>query len=111
MPAIRMVGAGLGRTGTLSLKLALEKLLGAPCYHMMAVRPELQGKGVGGALLRDALRVCARTAAPIVLTTHKAINVRFYLREGFFVTHEEQVSPAGAAPYTVWCMRRDAGSA
>ena len=37
MPAIRMVGAGLGRTGTLSLKLALEKLLGAPCYHMMEV--------------------------------------------------------------------------
>ncbi len=31
---LRIVGAGLGRTGTLSLKLALEKLLGAPCYHM-----------------------------------------------------------------------------
>jgi hypothetical protein len=34
---LRIVGAGLGRTGTLSLKLALEKLLGAPCYHMMEV--------------------------------------------------------------------------
>jgi hypothetical protein len=34
---LRVVGAGLGRTGTLSLKLALEKLLGAPCYHMMEV--------------------------------------------------------------------------
>lgn len=32
--SLRIVGAGLGRTGTLSLKLALEKLLGAPCYHM-----------------------------------------------------------------------------
>ena len=32
---LRIVGAGLGRTGTLSLKFALEKLLGAPCYHMM----------------------------------------------------------------------------
>ena len=31
---LRVVGAGLGRTGTLSLKIALEKLLGAPCYHM-----------------------------------------------------------------------------
>lgn len=28
-----MVGAGVGRTGTASLKLALERLLGAPCYH------------------------------------------------------------------------------
>jgi len=32
---MRLVGAGLGRTGTLSLKQALEHLLGAPCYHMM----------------------------------------------------------------------------
>jgi len=34
---VRVVGAGLGRTGTLSLKVALEKLLGGPCYHMMEV--------------------------------------------------------------------------
>ncbi|HEY2774162.1 MAG TPA: sulfotransferase [Candidatus Binatia bacterium] len=35
--SLRIVGAGLGRTGTLSLKLALEQLLGAPCYHMAEV--------------------------------------------------------------------------
>ena len=34
---IRVVGAGLGRTGTASLKKALERLLGAPCYHMQEV--------------------------------------------------------------------------
>jgi hypothetical protein len=34
---LRVVGAGLGRTGTMSLKLALERLLGAPCYHMAEV--------------------------------------------------------------------------
>jgi hypothetical protein len=33
--ALRVVGAGLGRTGTLSLKQALEQLLGGPCYHMV----------------------------------------------------------------------------
>jgi hypothetical protein len=33
--ALRVVGAGLGRTGTNSLKLALETLLGAPSYHML----------------------------------------------------------------------------
>jgi hypothetical protein len=32
--ALRVVGAGVGRTGTTSLKLALEQLLEAPCYHM-----------------------------------------------------------------------------
>jgi hypothetical protein len=39
---LRVVGAGLGRTGTHSLKLALEQLLGGPCYHMVEVfgRPD-----------------------------------------------------------------------
>ena len=32
---LRVVGAGLPRTGTMSLKHALERLLGEPCYHMM----------------------------------------------------------------------------
>lgn len=32
---MRVIGSGLGRTGTRSLKEALELLLGAPCYHMM----------------------------------------------------------------------------
>jgi hypothetical protein len=31
---LKVIGAGLGRTGTLSLKLALEKLGLGPCYHM-----------------------------------------------------------------------------
>src|SRR3954447_5397952 len=30
-----VVGAGFGRTGTLSLKLALERLGFGPCHHMM----------------------------------------------------------------------------
>jgi Sulfotransferase domain len=34
---LRVVGAGLARTGTTSLKLALERLLGGPCYHMLDV--------------------------------------------------------------------------
>ena len=32
--ALNVVGAGFGRTGTLSLKYALEKLGFGPCYHM-----------------------------------------------------------------------------
>jgi len=31
---LKAVGAGLGRTGTLSLKAALAIIYGAPCYHM-----------------------------------------------------------------------------
>jgi hypothetical protein len=34
---LRVIGAGVGRTGTLSLKLALERLLGGPCHHMLEI--------------------------------------------------------------------------
>jgi hypothetical protein len=60
---LRVVGAGLGRTGTRSLKDALEQLLGAPCYHMLEVfgRPQdppvwtraLRGEPVDFAALLD----------------------------------------------------------
>jgi len=35
--ALQVIGAGFGRTGTLSLKAALEKLGFGPCYHMIEV--------------------------------------------------------------------------
>lgn len=60
---LRVVGAGLPRTGTLSLKTALERLLGAPCYHMSELfkHPEhipawadaAEGKPVDWAALLD----------------------------------------------------------
>jgi len=39
---LRIIGAGFGRTGTSSLKMALEQLGFAPCYHMfeVAAHPE-----------------------------------------------------------------------
>ena len=58
--ALQVVGAGLGRTGTHSLKVAFEQLLGGPCYHMVEVfgRPDQRdtwaaavprrGGGLGG---------------------------------------------------------------
>jgi hypothetical protein len=39
---LKVIGAGLGRTGTMSLKLALEKLLGGPCYHMTELFEHLE---------------------------------------------------------------------
>lgn len=39
---LKVLGAGLGRTGTLSLKLALEQLLGGRCYHMLELRQRLE---------------------------------------------------------------------
>jgi hypothetical protein len=39
---MRLIGAGLPRTGTLSQKIALEMLGLAPCYHMVNVLGELE---------------------------------------------------------------------
>ena len=36
---LKVVGAGVGRTGTHSLKVALEQLLGGRCHHMVEVFP------------------------------------------------------------------------
>lgn len=40
--SLNVIGAGLGRTGTNSLKVALERLLGGRCYHMLELieRPD-----------------------------------------------------------------------
>lgn len=37
--AVRVIGAGFGRTGTASLKAALEELGFDKCYHMTEVFP------------------------------------------------------------------------
>jgi len=37
--ALKVIGAGFGRTGTNSLKLALETLASQPCHHMLEVLP------------------------------------------------------------------------
>ena len=49
---LRVVGAGLGRTGTNSLKFALERLLGGPCYHMTEVFAHLDHVPTWTAALR-----------------------------------------------------------
>lgn len=42
--SIKVVGAGVGRTGTHSLKLALEQLLDGRCHHMVEVFPSEEQK-------------------------------------------------------------------
>lgn len=59
--ALSVVGAGFGRTGTLSLKLALEQLGLGPCHHMMEVfanpaqAPVWHSAAKGGAVDWDEL--------------------------------------------------------
>jgi hypothetical protein len=55
MTTLRVVGAGLPRTGTQSLQLALEELLGGRCYHMREIpgHPFDLGEGWNRALAGD----------------------------------------------------------
>ncbi len=43
---LRAIGAGLPRTGTTSLKAALEQLTGESCYHMTEFFPRAETQGV-----------------------------------------------------------------
>ena len=52
---MEVIGAGFGRTGTLSLKAALERLGFSPCYHMV----EVPRRG-HGPFWREAMRRKAR---------------------------------------------------
>ena len=52
---LRIIGAGLGRTGTTSLKLALQDLLGGPCYHMLEVRERPEDPDSMGRCLRRSI--------------------------------------------------------
>ena len=53
--ALQVIGAGLGRTGTTSLKQALELLLGGRCYHMFEVRERAEDADVWGAAYSGSL--------------------------------------------------------
>jgi hypothetical protein len=43
--ALQVIGAGLPRTGTTSLKAAIERLTGEPCYHMIEFYPRAEEHG------------------------------------------------------------------
>ena len=51
--SLKVIGAGFGRTGTLSLKLALEELGLGPCYHMIEVNAHREHDALWLALARS----------------------------------------------------------
>jgi Sulfotransferase domain len=50
--SLKVIGAGFGRTGTLSLKIALEELGLGPCYHMIEVNAHPEHDALWLALAR-----------------------------------------------------------
>ena len=78
----------------------------APHWYLFAVgvEPELQGRGVGSALLRVVLERCDSLREPAYLEASTETNVRIYERHGFAVT--EEVRMASDAP-PLWLMWRE----
>lgn len=69
----------------------------------LGVRPDRQGRGLGGTLLRAVLDDADRTGTPAYLEATSPGNRRLYERHGFRVTGELAV--AGGPP--VWPMWRE----
>jgi hypothetical protein len=65
--ALEIVGTGFGRTGTLSLKLALEQLGLGPCYHMIEV-----AQNPGHSVLWSAAQDGARTDWAALFASYRA---------------------------------------
>ncbi len=77
-----------------------------PIHYLfaIAVHPSLQGRGIGGMLMKEALLRVDATRRPAYLESSKYENVPFYQRHGFEIM--EKVSPGkGCSP--MWLMWRE----
>jgi ribosomal protein S18 acetylase RimI-like enzyme len=76
-----------------------------PHYYLaiLGTEPDLQGRGIGSALMKPVLDGCDRDEIPAYLESSKEQNIAFYARHGFRVTGELEM-PEGP---TVWKMWRD----
>ena len=68
---------------------------------VLGVDPELQGQGVGSALIRPGLDLCDRERLPAYLETGKEANVAFYGRHGFRVVDRIDL-PKGPPVWFLW---------
>lgn len=71
--------------------------------HVLGAHPARKGQGLGGALLRAALRLATERRAPLALETSNPVNLGFYKRFGLKVRHEVRV--ADAPP--LWTLSTD----
>jgi predicted N-acetyltransferase YhbS len=65
--------------------------VGAWQLRGMAVAPDLQGKGIGAAVLRVAIDIARGAGAPLLWANARVTALGFYERLGFEVVGEEYV--------------------
>ena len=71
---------------------------------VVGVDPELQGQGVGSAIVREGLAPADQESKPCYLETSEHSNLAFYERLGFVVLKEATLGKGGPK---AWAMRRD----
>jgi len=76
----------------------------APHWYLFAigVEPELQGRGIGSALLRVVLDRCDQRREAAYLEASTETNVRLYQRHGFEVTEELRMAPDAPPMWLMW---------
>lgn len=102
---IRLFGFGLGRAGQVAD--ALESHLPSGRYHYLhfvGVRAASQGKGWGGAIIREGIKRADADGLPCWLETSTPENVGLYQRLGFATRNEWDVGKKGLH---FWGMMRD----
>ncbi|WP_417459604.1 GNAT family N-acetyltransferase [Kordiimonas sp.] len=87
--------------------MAKKRKLHPPHFYLfaIAVDPSLQGKGIGGALMREALTRVDAAGMPAYLENSKEQNISFYQNHGFEIL--EEAVPANGCP-PMWLMWRKA---
>ena len=73
---------------------------------LIGVDPVAQGRGLGGALLRHALKTCDSDGLPAYLEATSPRNRNLYARHGFNVV---EIIQAGTSP-PLWAMLREPAS-
>ena len=83
-----------------------KKYVPEPHWYLLivGVDPELQGRGLGSALVKEGLMRADHANCPCYLETSEERNLAFYQRCGFTVV--ESVSLGEGGP-PAWAMRRD----
>jgi GNAT superfamily N-acetyltransferase len=76
-----------------------------PHIHLgpIGVAPEMQGKGVGSALMQRYVKYLEQQQATGYLETDRPENVEFYKKFGFVIRHQEEI--IGTTTWTMWRPR------
>lgn len=107
LPMLRIFGTGIGRGLVVSNAIDAHHPKEPFLYlHFVGTRPPAQGKGFGGAVIREGLKRASQEGVPVYLETATRENVGLYKRLGFDITAEWDV-PNG--PH-FWSMLRPADS-